>query len=247
MTDDQVSEQVRAWLAANPPERGPEGPPGERGMDGAAGQDGRDGRDATDEQLAMQVKAWLAANPPAAGEAGTPGRAGERGIDGSNGQDGADGRDALEVDVLSGIDIERSYARRTYASHLGGIWVARQQTHGMEGWECIVNGYQSIEIDLEDERTLVVRSTFSDGRRVEKRHAVPMLIDRGVFKDGAGYQRGDGVTWGGSFWIAQVDKADSKPDAGNGQWRLAVKKGRDGKEGPPGRAERAPAPVKVTP
>jgi hypothetical protein len=66
--------------------------------------------------------------------------------------------------------------------------------------------------------------------RLAKLEARPRsVIDRGVFKDGTEYDKGDGVTWGGSFWIAQRD-TQSKPDAGNGDWRLAVKKGRDGKD-----------------
>ena len=40
---------------------------------------------------------------------------------------------------------------------------------------------------------------------------------------------GDGTTWGGSFWIAQGETGE-KPDTGKG-WRLAVKKGRDGRDG----------------
>lgn len=47
-------------------------------------------------------------------------------------------------------------------------------------------------------------------------------------RQGVKYLEGDGVTWGGSFWIAQKDTA-TKPDGG--EWRLAVKKGRDGKDG----------------
>ena len=36
------------------------------------------------------------------------------------------------------------------------------------------------------------------------------------------------MTWGGSLWTAQDDTAE-KPD-GSKTWRLAVKKGRDGKD-----------------
>lgn len=56
-----------------------------------------------------------------------------------------------------------------------------------------------------------------------------MVLDRGVWREGT-FAKGDGVTWGGSFWIAQADTT-SKPESNNSEWRLAVKRGRDGKDG----------------
>ncbi len=82
---------------------------------------------------------------------------------------------------------------------------------------------------LPDGRTVLL--SFEQG---DTKHSIelgfPVVLDRGVFKDGQAYETGDGVTWGGSFWIAQED-TDAKPDSGKG-WRLAVKKGRDGKDKP---------------
>ena len=43
------------------------------------------------------------------------------------------------------------------------------------------------------------------------------------------YVRGDAVTWGGSLWIAQKETS-AKPDSPESGFRLAVKKGRDGKD-----------------
>jgi integrin beta 3 len=69
-----------------------------------------------------------------------------------------------------------------------------------------------------------------------------IVLDAGVWKDGT-YSQGDGVTWAGSFWIAQADTS-AKPGGDSQDWRLAVKRGRDGKDGkgesgPPGpRGER---------
>jgi len=60
---------------------------------------------------------------------------------------------------------------------------------------------------------------------------VPLVIDRGVFRADGLYDKGDGVTFGGSFWIAQTETA-ARPGEGNTDWRLAVKKGRDGKDKP---------------
>jgi hypothetical protein len=59
--------------------------------------------------------------------------------------------------------------------------------------------------------------------------SVPAILDAGVHRTGQSYAKGDGVTHGGNFWIAQRDNNDipGKSDA----WRLAVRKGRDGKDG----------------
>lgn len=60
--------------------------------------------------------------------------------------------------------------------------------------------------------------------------AFPIVLDRGVWKEGTPYEAGDAVTWAGSLWIAQRG-TDAKPDTDDSGWRLAVKKGRDGRDG----------------
>jgi collagen type III alpha len=55
-----------------------------------------------------------------------------------------------------------------------------------------------------------------------------IVLDRGVWREG-GFKKGDGVSFGGSFFIAQEDTAD-KPETSKA-WRLAVKRGRDGRDG----------------
>lgn len=82
-------------------------------------------------------------------------------------------------------------------------------------------------------------SVMDDGRTIrfamtagDVQHAYhlpfPVVIDRGVYREGQKYQHGDAVTWAGSVWIAQKE-TEAKPDAGGG-WRLSVKRGRDGKD-----------------
>lgn len=95
---------------------------------------------------------------------------------------------------------------------------------------------------MEDGRTVLL--SFEDDERsfkVELGFAVP--LDRGVYKEDGTYAKGDGVTWGGCFWIAQVDNPEGKPDSGKG-WRMAVKKGRDGKDFVP-KPDSGPPKVKV--
>jgi hypothetical protein len=82
----------------------------------------------------------------------------------------------------------------------------------------------------DDGRTLAVK--FARGELVKEwqvTFAVP--LDCGVYRPESHYAKGDGVTFGGSWWIAQKDAPQGKPDSGNGDWRLSVKKGRDGKDG----------------
>jgi hypothetical protein len=59
---------------------------------------------------------------------------------------------------------------------------------------------------------------------------IPVEMYRGVYVDGKTYDRGDGVTWGGSEWHCNETTA-TKPGDGSKAWTLKVKRGRDGKDG----------------
>jgi hypothetical protein len=80
----------------------------------------------------------------------------------------------------------------------------------------------------DDGRTLTVSLKAGD-RVVEKTVRVPAVLDRGVFSPEKAYEKGDGVTYGGSFYITQVDDPRGVP-GGSPDFRLAIKKGRDGKD-----------------
>lgn len=61
-------------------------------------------------------------------------------------------------------------------------------------------------------------------------HDERQFIDRGVWRDDVSdYLKFNGVTFGGSFWIAQKDAPEGKPGLSS-DWRLAVKKGRDSRD-----------------
>lgn len=85
-------------------------------------------------------------------------------------------------------------------------------------------GFDDMDLEISDEGAFF---RFVKGERV-KRFPVPLIIDRGVFKEGQPYRKGASVTWGGCIWIAQKDTTD-KPGTSDA-WRLSVKKGRDGKD-----------------
>lgn len=82
----------------------------------------------------------------------------------------------------------------------------------------------------EDGRTVTVKMQAGE-TVIEKSVKMPALIDRGVFsaEKAAEYEKGDGTTYGGCYWIAQKDAPEGVP-GGSADWRLAVKKGRDGKD-----------------
>ncbi|EMR0622703.1 hypothetical protein R0C86_001234 [Pseudomonas aeruginosa] len=88
---------------------------------------------------------------------------------------------------------------------------------------------ESFDLALgEDGRTVTVKMQAGDVV-VEKSVKIASVIDRGVFSAEKSYEQGDGTTYGGCYWIAQKDAPEGVP-GGSTDWRLAVKKGRDGKD-----------------
>lgn len=88
---------------------------------------------------------------------------------------------------------------------------------------------ESFDLQLgEDGRTVTVKMQAGE-TVVEKSVKLPTVIDRGVYSGEKAYEHGDGTTYGGCFWIAQKDAPAGVP-GGSADWRMAVKKGRDGKD-----------------
>lgn len=215
-------------------------------------KDGADGKSITPEEiqplLAAEVAKAVAALPKPADGKSVPAEHVERmvalevakamaavqkpvdGRDGRDGKEGAPGRDALDIEVLPIIDTNKEYGRGTWAAHQGGLWRAFKNTDAMDGWECIVDGVAEIVVEPAGERGAVVLVRHASGKEIRKDFAIPMVIDRGVFRPEGEYAKGDGCTWGGSFFIAQKNAPSGKPGESD-DWRLSVKRGRDGKDG----------------
>ncbi len=99
------------------------------------------------------------------------------------------------------------------------------------------DGFGFDDLDMvETEKGVFLRFTRGD---MVKEFRLPIIIDRGVFKEGSIYLKGDGVTWGGHYWFAQCETTE-KPDTGK-DWRMAVRRGRDGKD-----ADQKPKPIPGT-
>lgn len=87
----------------------------------------------------------------------------------------------------------------------------------------------SFDLQLGDDgRTVTVKMQAGDAV-IEKSIKIASVIDRGVYNSEKSYEHGDGTTYGGCYWIAQKDAPEGVP-GGSKDWRLAVKKGRDGKD-----------------
>lgn len=209
-------------------ERGEKGEPGDRGPEGPPGKDGAPG---------------VVGEKGDKGDPGDPGPAGDPGKDGANGKDGADGVG------LAGAVIDRSgnliLTLTDGSTRDLGIVVGRDGQKGEPGQDGKDGadglGFDDLEVVHDGLRAFTFR--FAKGEKVKEfPFTLPVVLDCGVFKSGETYAAGDGVTWGGSFWIAQKDTME-KPGEGDG-WRLAVKKGRDGKDGVM-KAEKPKQPLKV--
>jgi hypothetical protein len=81
----------------------------------------------------------------------------------------------------------------------------------------------------DDGRTVTVKMQAGE-TVIEKSVKIAGVIDRDTFKHEGTYEKGDGVSYGGSFWIAKCDAPKGVPGSGETDWRCAVKKGRDGKD-----------------
>lgn len=203
------------------------------------GKDGRDGKDATVDYEFL--KEFVAGSVAAAVEAIPKPKDGIdglsiRGEDGQDGEPGPPGRDALEINIAEGIDETRTYVMGTWAKHRGGLIKAIRNTEPLAGkslseagWSVMVDGVADFDVQHGDDlRTFAIGGQTTSGKLFARTFLLPVVIDRGVYKQGEKYIRGDGVTFGGSWFIAQCD-TEAKPEESQ-DWRLAVKRGRDGKD-----------------
>lgn len=178
---------------------------GKDGLDGADGKDGLDGSD---------------------------GLIGQKGADGVNGRDGKDGKDGESVSAETVIaSVSASFERRFSDMQLS--WERQARDTFEKAVDRIpipkdgVNGKDALPVEsigiVQDGRDVVIK--LGDTKHVIK---LDTVIDRGVWRE-AEYEKGDAVTYGGSLWIAQ-DSGDHGAPGTSKAWRLAVKKGRDGKD-----------------
>lgn len=135
--------------------------------------------------------------------------------DGAAGKEGSPGRDGR--DGLPGVQGERGADGRDGIDGKNGL------------------GIDDFDVKAIDDGRMLEFSLKREGAEpIVKTVDVATVLDRGVWREQA-YSKGDGVTWGGSFFIAQRATAEADKPGNSDAWRLGVKKGRDGKDGLPGK------------
>jgi hypothetical protein len=238
-----VAAAIEKALAGLPePIPGPAGPKGDKGEDGKPGRDGlsvedfdlelkEDGRTLvfklTANDIQHQHEVTLNIRD---GVDGAHGKDGAPGKDGANITESLIDRDGCLVLTLSngstrnvgrvvgrdGTDVDMAVVKSLLSDMVAAI---PRPIDGKDGV-----GFEDMGFEVREDGAYL---TFQRGDET-KEFRIPTVIDRGVWREGKTYLPGDGVTWAGSFWICQEETSE-KPDGGKG-WRLAVKKGRDGKD-----------------
>ncbi len=220
-----IIEQVKSAMAALPLPI--------EGKDGKNGQDGKDGTSVTVDDVAPlithAVEKAVGALPVAKDGKDGVGLTGAL-ID----RDGhlivtlSDGTTKSVGNVIGrdGQDVDLDQVRKTIEAEVAKIPVPKDGKDGQDG-----KGFDSMEFAHDEQGRLGMKFTLGD---VVKFTRLPGLYDRGVWRDGEAYLKGDAVRHGGSLFLAQVDHPTAKPESDEQQWRLAVKRGRDGKDGAKG-------------
>lgn len=103
----------------------------------------------------------------------------------------------------------------------------RQPEDGKPGRDAL--DIENFDICLDDDGRTVKVKLMRGEDVVEKSLKIATILDKGVYRDGDRYEKGDAVTFGGSLWISCTDNPEGKPGISEA-WRLAVKRGRDGRE-----------------
>lgn len=202
---------------------GKDGTPGKDGETGPAGKDGRDGIDGKDGADGLNGKDGAPGIDGKAGSQGEPGTDGKDGINGKDGRDGVDGKNGADGLSIKGDTGSPGLDGRDGMPGANG-------TSGVNGKD----GLDGFSLDdfriekLEDGRTLRFKLE-SPQRTIVKDIRFDVPIYRGTFNRGSVSEKDDMVTHHNEVWIALVDKATEAPGMDSKQWKLAIRKGRDGK------------------
>jgi hypothetical protein len=225
-------------LEAREPQRGENGEPGSTGLDGEKGgagekgdpgMPGKDGRDGVDGKDGAPGEKGDDGAPGVDGKDGAAGRDGVDGKDGMPGKDGQDGKSIMLDDVLVAMEAkdEARFAKWALSVERRVYDAAEKAISNMPKPKDGKDGLTFENFRLEDGGRVQV---LVDARGSEvNRQKTQAMIYRGVFDADVTYEIGDGVTFGGSLWIAVKDEGIRGNPGTVDAWKLAVKKGRDGR------------------
>ena len=203
-------------LALPKPQRGEKGEPGINGKDGANGINGKDGAAGIDGKDGIQGMRGEKGDPPSAEEvAAAITKAVESTLPGLISKH-------IEL-VMPEIITRASLLVPPGRDGMPG----RPGTPGEDGRPGV--GIDQVGIEQTDKRTHTLILKMTDGERYEMPVVLDgMLSDEGVHRPGGQYVKGDCVTHGGSYWVAKKETAETPGKSED--WRLVVKRGRDGKD-----------------
>jgi hypothetical protein len=232
---------------------GPMGPAAKDGVDGKDGRDGVDGQSFTvadwfrafqDDSLGLKgeitkvISQVVAAVPPVPGEKGEkgdPGVPGGRGEVGPAGAPGADGvglagallnKDGELVVTLTNGEV-RALGRVVGAVGPTGP-AGRDGMDGRDGF-----GFDDLQMTYDGAREFTF--SFVKGEQVKAfSFSVPVMLFKGVYDEAKTYDAADVVQFGGHMYSAKRSTRMKPAEVGDNDWQLVVRRGRDGKQGPPG-------------
>jgi hypothetical protein len=203
------------------------GPQGERGLKGEPGKDGSDGRDGADgKSVSMDDVRSFITDLIAKAVADIPlprncvgGYIDRRGHLFLSFSDGCHS-DLGEIVGRDGKDCNLDVVRSQVAEFLATIKPPQDGKDGV--------GFDDLQLEYDGER--LVTFNFIKGDNVKSFNlSFPVPMDRGIWKQGE-YFQADMATREGSMWIATRDTT-TVPGMPDSDWRLCVKRGREGKQG----------------
>ena len=175
--------------------------------------------------------------PGPAGEIGPEGKRGEPGEKGEKGERGEPGKSgAVGPPGVDGKDGERGLKGEP-GRNATDLTLLQEMIE-----QRVERAIDAITMMTPDRgRTFII----CFGGTVKREIKTALVLDAGLWKEGTVYAAGDGVTMGGQFYIAQVE-TKTKPhtrEAGD-DWRLAIKRGADGRDARASDEKRVPEPVR---
>lgn len=247
---------TKAFLALPTPKDGADGLAGKDGADGLQGKDGAPGLDGKDGAEGLQGKdgaQGLQGKDGADGLNGKDGADGRDGVDGKDGRDGIDGKDGKDGSSVTLDDVaplvEASVAKAVAAipaakdgapghdgangkdgrDGLPGVpgLTGEKGIDGTDGKDGL--GFDDVHVEHDGHGGFTLKFIRGDRSKTFGVFQVPRFEYHGVWTPKQ-YEKGDGVTWAGSLWIAKTTTS-MKPGDGSDGWQLAVKRGADGKNG----------------
>jgi hypothetical protein len=177
-------------------------------------KDGVDGKNVTANEVMPTIRQWFDAIP--------------KPVNGTNGVDGKSVTldDVRELHESLFAKWQLDWERRAMDVNQRCLDRFEKPANGKDGVDGL--GFDDMTATFDGKRTVTLR--FERGDQVKE---FPIkfntVLEEGVWLHDKQYEQGDAVTCGGNYWIALKD-TKARPGENNNDWRLSVRRGRDGKD-----------------